>query len=309
LVGSNDHADVLSCRAEATVVGGSQGIGGLVGYAYYGDISYCCSSGSVQGEDEIGGLVGRTFYAFIGKCYSTSNVIGDDEVGGLVGYKNALHVFDSYASGNVLGDSEVGGLVGDNTNGDINRCYSTGVVGGNSDVGGLVGHNGDKVIDSFWDVNSSGQTTSAGGTGKTTTEMKTKSTFTDTGWDFNTPVWKICEGTNYPKLAWQIPLLGDFVCPDGVEMRDFAILAAQWQLERLSEDTFPDGGDGMVNFLDWAVFANGWQDTKDINDLAVFTDQWLQFGAWCADIAPDKGDGVVDWFDLEAQVENWLAGI
>jgi hypothetical protein len=50
----------------------------------------------------------------------------------------------------------------------------------------------------FWDTTSSGQTSSAGGTGKSTAEMKTASTFTGAGWDFTT-VWEMI-GTNYPRL-------------------------------------------------------------------------------------------------------------
>jgi hypothetical protein len=39
--------------------------------------------------------------------------------------------------------------------------------------------------------------------GKATAEMMTQTTFTDAGWDFTTPVWKICETVDYPRLAWQ----------------------------------------------------------------------------------------------------------
>jgi hypothetical protein len=59
------------------------------------------------------------------------------------------------------------------------------------------------IFASFWDIETTGQSTSAGGTGKTTTQMKTKSTFTSTGWDFTTPVWIIDEGNDYPRLWWQ----------------------------------------------------------------------------------------------------------
>jgi len=34
-------------------------------------------------------------------------------------------------------------------------------------------------------------------------------------------------------------------------------------------------GNLIVNFKDFAIFANGWQTTYDINDLATFTDEWL----------------------------------
>jgi hypothetical protein len=68
----------------------------------------------------------------------------------------------------------------------------------------LVGNNNSSVNNSFWDTETSGQATSAGGTGKTTAEMQTESTFTDAGWDFTT-VWDIEDyfGINYPFLRWQ----------------------------------------------------------------------------------------------------------
>jgi predicted secreted protein len=62
----------------------------------------------------------------------------------------------------------------------------------------------------FWDIETSGRTTSDGGEGKTTAEMQTASTFLDAGWDFvgetvNGPndVWKIAEGLDYPRLWWE----------------------------------------------------------------------------------------------------------
>jgi len=78
------------------------------------------------------------------------------------------------------------------------------------------------------------------------------------------------------------------VCPDGVNSKDYAVLAEQWRLEELSLDVDPKGGDGFVNFPDWAVFAEVWQITNDIFDLADFAEQWLKTGAdyYIADIAP-----------------------
>jgi hypothetical protein len=62
----------------------------------------------------------------------------------------------------------------------------------------------------FWDTQTSGQTSSWGGTGKTTAEMQTAKTFLDVGWDFvgetaNGPndIWKIAEGLDYPRLWWE----------------------------------------------------------------------------------------------------------
>jgi len=107
----------------------------------------------------------------------------------------------------------IGGLVGWNAYGSISATYSTGIVKGGGYVGGLVGRNlEDKgsITSSFWDIQTSGQPTSAGGTGKTTVEMQTASTFLDAGWDFvdetangTEDIWWIDEGKDYPRLWWE----------------------------------------------------------------------------------------------------------
>jgi hypothetical protein len=106
--------------------------------------------------------------------------------------------------------------------------------------------------------------------------------------------------------------LGDFE-PDGdVDMDDLAVFVEQWLLEELSADVAPDGGDGIVNFLDWAICADGWQITVDYDDLADFADQWLKTGSsyLIADIAPAAGgDGIINVLDFAALAENWLAGM
>jgi len=87
------------------------------------------------------------------------------------------------------------------------------VSGGSSYTGGLVAHNNNSTTtNSFWDTQTSGRSTSAGGTGKTTAEMQTMSTFTNAGWDFvgetangTDDYWNI-DGVNnsaYPFLSWQ----------------------------------------------------------------------------------------------------------
>jgi hypothetical protein len=86
-------------------------------------------------------------------------------------------------------------------------------VTGNSSVGGLVGRNIGTVSDSFWDTLTSGQATSNGGTGKTTTEMKNITTFSGAGWNIiavanpgtRNPsyTWNVVNGQTYPFLSWQ----------------------------------------------------------------------------------------------------------
>jgi hypothetical protein len=65
------------------------------------------------------------------------------------------------------------------------------------------------VSSSFWDVNSSGISSSDGGTALTTVEMMDSNTFLDAGWDFEDEtangtenIWFI-DGVDYPRLWWE----------------------------------------------------------------------------------------------------------
>ncbi len=168
--------------------------------------------------DFIGALAGDSSGDLTG-CYSTGAVSGDDFVGGLVG-SNLGSVIHCYSSSTVSGDWRVGGLAGENGRGgrrgsgrgSVAESYSTGTVVGRSAVGGLVGDNFEDagITSCFWDVETSGLTTSAGGIGKTTAEMQTASTFLEAGWDFvdeisngTEDIWWILEGQDYPRLAWE----------------------------------------------------------------------------------------------------------
>jgi hypothetical protein len=147
----------------------------------------------------VGGLVGLNYYGSVLACYSTGAVSGGQSVGGLVG-GNTGTITSCYSTATVSGGEQAGGLVGGTFAGIISQCYSAGRVTGTSSVGGLLGYNGGTVTLCFWDTQTSRQTISAGGTGKTTAEMHRAATFA--GWDFQT-TWKIQEGMGYPKLKWE----------------------------------------------------------------------------------------------------------
>jgi len=166
------------------------------------------NGGAIMGHDRVGGLIGINSFGQLTNCYVTGAVIGySGYVGGLVGsnYDGGV-VTNCYATGAVTGSGGVGGLVGGNYGGVVTNCYATGAViseGGGS-VGGLVGYNdeysGGKVRASFWDMQTSGQLTSAGGgIYSFTADMTLQATFAIMGWDFNS-VWTIEEGCTYPYL-------------------------------------------------------------------------------------------------------------
>ena len=205
LIGGNDDGRITNCYASGTVAGDTS-VGGLVG-GNDGTITNCYATSSVSGNERVGGLLGAN-NGRITNCYSTGSVSGNQYVGGLVG-RNYGAISNCYATDSVTGTSNVGGLVGDN-NGTISNCYSVGAVPGWAFVGGLVGGFGGPVYNSFWDVETSGQWFSAGGTGKTTAEMQTESTFTGAGWDFvgesvngTEDIWWILESQDYPRLSWE----------------------------------------------------------------------------------------------------------
>jgi hypothetical protein len=174
----------------------------------------------------------------------------------------------SYATGSVSGGALIGGLVGYNDGGSITSCYAAGFVSGNLSVGGLLGSNQSGMVSScFWDMQTSSWATSAGGTGKTTAEMKTRSTFTDAGWDFvdestngTTDVWRICaDGVDYPRLSWEFSQSGDFDCPDGVALDDLLYLAVRWLATMPETMGAADAtGNGVTDMEDLAVLASQW---------------------------------------------------
>ena len=211
LVGRNDGTIINNCYYTGNVTGNAN-VGGLAGYNFVGTASDAYSSGIVTGQSNVGGLFGWD-RGTTSDSYSTSSVTGDDSVGGLTG-KNSGTASNCYATGNVTGDDNVGGLVGKNdAAGTVSNSYSTGSVTGNTHFGGLMGRNFGADSNSFWDTQTSGQATSAGGTGKTTAEMKDITTFSGAGWNIiavanpgiRNPsyIWNIVDTVTYPFLSWQ----------------------------------------------------------------------------------------------------------
>ena len=236
LVGENDFGSVSHSYSGSDVSAISGGVGGLVG-DNYGNVSDSYATGSVNGGSVVGGLVGVSI-GTVSDSYSTGNVTGGSEVGGLMGGNagtlsnsystgsvtgelligglvgdNWGPVSNSYSTGSVMGDDVVGGLMGDNW-GPVSNSYATGNVTGNEDVGGLVGLNKfDGVVgNSFWDIETSGQATSDGGTGTNTTEMLNIITFSGASWNIiavalnetnPTYIWNIVNNVTYPFLSWQ----------------------------------------------------------------------------------------------------------
>ena len=160
---------------------------------------------SMQGSN-VGILTGEN-RGSLTRCFSGGTVSGNRNVGGLVGanynYSDNSWVRHCYSTAAVSGTERIGGLIGD-SGGSVDRCYSTGAVSGEQAVGGLAGTRGNNynVINSVWDMETSGQVQSGAGVGLTTIEMKTSMMLGLNGWALD-PNWVLSDSNDYPRLAWE----------------------------------------------------------------------------------------------------------
>ena len=211
---------VTNCYSDVTVNIGivlTNSFGGLSGVLVSdGIINQSYATGNINSlGPTVGGLVGNTA-GLITNSYAIGNVTGTDSIGGLVGFVAAIATTtNSYATGSVNGTDKIGGLIGEAAFTTVTNSYSTGIVTGNTNVGGLFGSDLfslSTITTSYWDINTSGQATSNGGTGKTTIEMQDINTFNST-WNIIgvassdirniSYIWNIVDDSTYPFLSWK----------------------------------------------------------------------------------------------------------
>jgi len=323
LIGMNKFCTVTSCYSTASVTGGSN-VGGFLGHGYNGSITSCFSTGPVSGTNSVGGFVGFDGTpTMINSCYSTGTVNGSSDVGGFVGnnestitsccsvglvsggsrvggfvgYNNTGYITSCYSMASVTGNNSVGGFEGSGFSCEITSCYSTGFVSGSSSVGGFAGSydSWGVITSSFWDTQTSGQATSAGGDGKTTAQMKMESTFTSAGWNFSS-VWKMLRpNEDYPRLIWQEIFPGDIAGLYGVDYEDLEELVAHWL-----QSGCPAGcedadinGNGSVDSYDYAILASDWLNFYMLTNVHPAT-------------TPNPGDGATGV--VRKPVLSWTAG-
>lgn len=147
------------------------------------------------------GIYGGLFGAIANAVIKNIGMIDVDittsgNAAGLIGRAVNSAIINTYSTGSV-NSNYTGGLVSYIFNSTMTNGYSACIVSG-ANAGGLVARDSSGTYnDCFWDTETSGQASSAGGTGKTTAEMKKQATFTN--WDF-TDIWAIVEDTSYPTL-------------------------------------------------------------------------------------------------------------
>ena len=189
----------------ASGTGTAYSAGALVG-TNRGTIRACYATGRVEGLTA-GGLVANN-QGTIRASYAAVRVrSGNYGAGGLTTSNSSGTIRDSYATGTVVSDgSSSSGLAIVNTD-KIRDSYATGLVWGGDDPlppsGGLVGANysSGTITTSYWDTDTSGQTTSAGGaTGQTTTALQTPTSATGIYSTWDTDLWHFGTTSQYPVL-------------------------------------------------------------------------------------------------------------
>ena len=186
--------------------------GGLVGYNT-GFVVYSYATGPVTSDRSAGGLVGYHQSKLIAASYATGPVSGSP-AGGLVGtigtpFEEAT-IRASYATGSV-DSGTAGGLVGRvYDEGIITASYATGRVASGRSSGGLVGDDeGGTITNSYWDTRTSGQGSGSPGSGRTTPQLQSPTSYSGIYGSWNVDIdeyntndnpWTFGTSSQYPAL-------------------------------------------------------------------------------------------------------------
>ena len=220
----NSH--IVRCHIQGNITG-RLFIGGVASFVTNSSMVEMCSANvNVRGKFSVGGLVGsNNSSSNIYQCYSKGTVTATTSeesyyYGGLVG-ENRASVSTSFSNSIVVSGMDCGGGLAGYNSGGIYSSYSTGSVrllDWGEAFGGLIGRNDGTVANCYWDKESSGNPTSAAGTGKTTAEMKQQATYV--GWDFEMlPEWQINSRyyNGYPYPSWMPTTAEPMVSTNGVD--------------------------------------------------------------------------------------------
>lgn len=221
----------------------------------------------------VGGLSECNGPVLIEKCASYCNVTciaysqAIASAGGFVGMMwdtgvTDIEITDCYAMGEVNAfrtsypASYAGGFCGyrygNGLDLRIDNCYSTGETFADDTSKGFVAYTStcSGVTDSFWDTEASGRSSGMCGSGKTTSEMTTQSTFTNAGWNF-TGVWSMLPIINngYPYLDWWGETFGNLT--DAVQVLWFQ------PNDIIEGTTLPDRAETEDGIITWGANPAG----------------------------------------------------
>lgn len=226
MIGKLDGGKLIGCQADVivNVTGENSYVGGLAGEVT-GDVEQCLSYGTLTATGNnsyVGGLVGLSKSgSSISNSYSSAVVNSSLSAAGIVAYNYGV-VDKCYAIGNLFSKNYGAGVVGynDGEGAIVKNCvamnnkidvtyesqsaqsggYGQRIIGGikNGALGPEMNNYALKTMQvSVNDVPQKVYDDIMNGTAKTAAQLKSKATYEELGWDFNS-IWKIEEGSSYP---------------------------------------------------------------------------------------------------------------
>ena len=211
VAGTSTDSKLFFCSVNASVTGSSY-LGGFLGSAGGTEIHQSISFGSVTGiatgyshksydfadpleivnfhSSNVGGFIGRATFSSVINSYSGLQV-SDNEItspDGTGGYET-INETDWYETG-YLEDSE-----------SSDYFLDFGALVGFADTDSNASNSYSNLTWSYRNINSNTQNSIDNL--KTDSELKTKSTYTDAGWDFD-KIWHMADG-EYPIFKWNVP--------------------------------------------------------------------------------------------------------
>jgi hypothetical protein len=202
--GSNDGSFIHNLDiTNIELIGGSDT--GPFGGVSKLDIINATASGTVLSGDDAGGIIGNNQPGgLLRNVHSKTDVtVTSNDAGGITGESEGGTIEYAYATGSVTGPRLLGGLAGDYISGNLKNSFAANtitVTGSGTNVNGAIGDNGGSVNAIYFDKQTTGLTTSDGGTGLTTSDMQGSSATTNMG-SLDYPPWQTTSG--YPALKYE----------------------------------------------------------------------------------------------------------
>ena len=226
MIGKLDGGKLSGCQADVTinVTGENSYVGGLAGEVT-GDVEQSLSYGTLTATGNnsyVGGLVGLcNDGSSISNSYSSAVINSSLSAAGIVAYNFGV-VDKCYADGNIFSMNYGAGIVGynDGEGAVVKNCvamnnkidvtfesqseqsggYGMRIIGGiknNAPAPEMNNYALKTMQVSVNDVPQKVYDDIMNGTAKTLAQLKSKATYEELGWDFNT-IWRIEEGSTYP---------------------------------------------------------------------------------------------------------------
>ena len=262
----------------------------------------------ITGRDFIGAVAGEmSAFSGVEAVYVTGAVSGRDLIGGLIGehHPNAS-LRNTYSAARVTGSRYVGGLLGyvPGSTATVYYSYARGVVSG-LDSGGLLypsadqyGINGQQT---YWDTQTTGQATSNGGTGQSTSNLKTPTGASGIYSSWPVATWDFGTASQYPALKYDTDGDGAASWQEFGRQRRSAPVVAPGTVDYDTDDDGLIEVDRLVklNAVRWDLDGNG--ASANAGYATAFPNP--ETGMGCPITATDADDNDCTGYELTADLD------